>query len=90
MPSFFYQLIVDQIQIIPDPSDVSLGAYFWQIIATIFGSTLVWMIKRDLSRRDRREEKNAEAITTLRTSVAVLSSEVEGIRKDLDHLIERE
>lgn len=84
----FYQFLFDQIQIIPESSTLSLGEYFWQIIATGFGAVLIWMVKRDFAKRDAREEKNTEAINTLKTNVAVLSSDVEKIRDDIDRFLE--
>lgn len=83
---FYYLLLVDQFPISQSPPTED---YFWQIIATVFGGILLWLFKRDLSRRDKREEKMTEAIGTLKTDVAVLSADVKSIRKDLDNSISR-
>lgn len=87
MPLFIYQFIGEHAQLLFEQPDLQLGSYFWQIIATVFGTITVWMVKRDLAKRDQREEKNMEAISTLRTQVAVLANDVEGMRADLDRLI---
>lgn len=83
----YYLLFVDSFyQQIPLDPGID---YFWQIIATVFGGLLLWLYKRDLDRRDKREEKMTESISTLKTHVAVLSVGFEEIRKDLDNLIAR-
>lgn len=83
-----YHFILDQLPLALPDIPTSDYHYFWQLIATVFGALLFWLLKRDLSKRDRREEKMYESINTLKTDVAVLTSDIDGIRKDLDKLIE--
>lgn len=63
------------------------SSFVWEGVATTFGGILLWLFKRDLDKRDKREEKMSEAVNTLRTHTAVLTNDVEKIRDDLDQLI---
>lgn len=76
---YYYLLFADQVPIGTSLPTSPGDEYFWQIIATVFGGILLWIVKRDLAKRDKREEKMTEAINTLKTEFAVLSNEVESI-----------
>lgn len=61
-----------------------LGAYFWEVVATIFGGILLWLAKRDLDRRDRKNDQVIESINRLNLTVALMQQDVAHIREDLD------
>lgn len=88
MYSFFYQIILDQ-GLIPEPLELAFDGNFWQAMTLVLAGVIIWMIKRDNAKRDRREEKNMEVISSLQTQVAALSAQVEGMRLDIERLFSK-
>lgn len=84
MVLFFYIvrfiLLQDPI-VIPNPNE-----YFWYVIAGVFGGLLLWMLKRDMDKKDVLLNRLVDSVNFLTTRSAVHDKQIEQLETDVNHL----
>lgn len=65
-------------QMVPTPN-----MYFWYVIATLFGAGLLWLIKRDMDKKDKILTTLTEAVNMLTTAQAVHEQRINRIDEDV-------
>jgi len=81
MVLFFYiarLILLQEPIVIPNPNQ-----YFWYVIAGVFGGMLLWMLKRDMDKKDVLLNRLVDSVNFLTTRSAIHDTKIEQLETDV-------
>lgn len=68
-------------QVMPTPNE-----YFWYILAGLFGGLLLWLLKRDMDKKDVLLEKLVESVNILTTTQALHQQKLDKLDEEVKEI----